>query len=112
MSTAAKKPTNAANLAVDLNLDAYEAAEELKPFVVTVGGKPYQFEHMDSLDAWDVVDAFMGGEVAATVDILAQALGGPEEYAKFRKATKGLPKSKFDHLVRSYMAHSGVNLGE
>lgn len=93
---------------VDLNLDVYEAAEERKPFAVVLGGKRFVFTHMDDLEAWDVVNAFLGGEVEATVSVIEQALG--DDYEEFR--SKPLKKGKFDHLVKSYMAHCGVNAGE
>ncbi len=69
--------------AVDLNLDAYKASADLEPFTVVLGGKPYQFTHIDELPAWDVMDGFVAGEAAATTKILQLALG--DKYTEFRK---------------------------
>lgn len=94
--------------AVDLNLDAYKASADLAPFAVVLGGKRFVFKHIDDLDAWDVVNGFLTGEVAATVRIIEMALG--DEYEEFRK--QPLSKGAFDHLIKSYMVHCGVTLGE
>lgn len=90
------------------NLDTFQNSLEVEPFAVALGGERFELTHLDLLDGWEVVDAFMGGEVQATVDLLKLALG--DSWDEFR--AKRVNRGGLDELTRRYLTHCGVDLGK
>lgn len=104
--TAAVKPAD--DKPFDFNLDAVEAEVDLSPFRVNYGGKRWTFAHMQALNAWDVVEAAEGGDVAAVVGSMRLALG--EQWEEFRKLP--LPQYRLMPLFNAWRDHSGLKPGE
>lgn len=92
----------------DFNLDAVRAEAELTPFVVHWDGRRWEFEHMQALDAWELLAAAEGGEISAITGALELALG--DQWKDFR-AIK-LPQYKLMPLFKAWQKHCGLEPGE
>ncbi|MFJ4799204.1 hypothetical protein [Kitasatospora purpeofusca] len=92
----------------DFNLDAVQAAAELRPFTVQHAGRRWTFEHMDTLNAWPLLAAADGGDVAAMLGIFDQALG--DQWQDFR--SRPMPRHKLNALFDAYRTHCGAAVGE
>lgn len=90
------------------NLDGFKAEGELKPFPVNFKGKLYNMVHLDNLDGFDTIDAFMLNDAGSTKEVLKMALG--DDHAEFRKGKPS--KAMLDELVKRYLAHCGVDTGK
>ncbi|GAA1406277.1 hypothetical protein GCM10009639_53960 [Kitasatospora putterlickiae] len=93
---------------VDFNLDALQASGNLRPFVVQHGGRRWELAHMDTLDAWKLLAAADGGDVAAMLSIFGLALG--DQWQAFQ--AKPMPRHKLSVLFDAYRKHCGVQAGE
>lgn len=92
----------------DFNLDTVEAEVELTPFRVHFGGRRWEFAHMQDLDAWDLIEAAEGGELAAVKGSMELALG--DQWPEFRKIR--MPQYKVMPLFNAWRDHCGVKQGE
>ncbi|MFD7410617.1 hypothetical protein [Kitasatospora purpeofusca] len=92
----------------DFNLDALQAVAELRPFVVQHGGRRWTFQHMDTLDAWQLLASADGGDVAAMLSIFDLALG--DQWPAFR--AQPMPRHKLNSLFDAYRTHCGAAAGE
>ncbi|MEU0808800.1 hypothetical protein [Streptomyces sp. NPDC005970] len=92
----------------DFNLDAVQAESELTPFVVHWNGQRWTFEHMQALDAWELLAAAEGGDVRAVTGALELALG--DQWPEFRKIK--LPQYKLMPLFQAWQKHCGLEPGE
>lgn len=98
----------------DFNLNAVEAESDLKPFVFLWASKDnpnrrFTMQHLESLDAWPLMEAADNGDAGAMAACFRLALG-KEQWADFRKTP--LPQYKLKALFTEYRKHSGQELGE
>lgn len=113
MSTTSK--TNTVKRAVpddatpfDFNLDAVQAEVDLTPWRINWKNRRWQFEHLQNLDVWALLEAAEGGDTKATAGIFRQALG--DQWAEFRKIP--IPQYKMKALFEAYKQHCGLEPGE
>lgn len=106
--TARTAPKTPDDQPFDFNLDAVKAESDLVPFRVHFDGRRWDFDHMESLDIWDLVEAAEGGEVQAMIGVFKTALG--DNFTDFRKVR--LPQYKMKALFDAYRKHCGLEPGE
>jgi hypothetical protein len=92
----------------DFNLDAVEAEVDLTPFRVHAGGRRFEFAHMQSLDAWHLIESAEKGDLHAMLTAMEMALG--DQWADFRALP--LPQYKLMPLFEAWQKHCGVEPGE
>jgi hypothetical protein len=102
----ATKPTDSE--VFDFNLDAVESEVELRPFRVHYKGRRWEFDHLEGLNIWDLVDAAEGGEVKAMVGVFKISLH--DQWDDFRKLN--FPQYKMKALFTAYRKHCGLEPGE
>ncbi|MCR8574672.1 hypothetical protein ACIPXV_02760 [Streptomyces libani] len=93
----------------DFNLDAVQAEVDLTPWRVHWAGRRWEFDHMQNLDVWPLMEAADAGDVEAIMGIFRTALGA-EQWAAFRK--EPLPQYKMKALFDEYRKYSGLAEGE
>ncbi|WP_224284903.1 hypothetical protein [Streptomyces sp. LS1784] len=103
-----RRPRRRDDRPYDFNLDAVQAAAELRPFVVQHAGRRWTLVHMDTLDAFDLLAAADHGDAAAARRIFALALG--DDWDDFR--SHPMPRYKLDRMFTAYQKHCGLKQGE
>ncbi|MEV2277876.1 hypothetical protein AB0I72_20050 [Nocardiopsis sp. NPDC049922] len=83
------------------DLDAVPPPMPLEPFPITWGGKRFVLAHLQGLDAWELTEAAIGGDITAMTGSLRVALG--DQYAEFRAL--GLPQYKVRPLWQAWIDH-------
>jgi hypothetical protein len=102
---AARRPDDAP---FDFNLDAVQAEVELRPFVFQYAGRRWTMQHLQGLDIMPLIAAAGGGDAAAMLGAMREALG--DDWPEFQK--KGLPQYKVLPLFKAYQEHCGTDSGE
>jgi hypothetical protein len=92
----------------DFNLDAVKSEVELTPFRVHFDGRRFEFDHIEGLDIWDLVEAAEGGEIKAMIGVFRTSLG--DQWEDFRRIK--FPQYKMKALFTAYRKHCGMEPGE
>ncbi len=92
----------------DFNLDAVRASAQAIPFVFQHAGRRWNVEHLDQMEAWDLLEAADKGETQAMRAIFSLGMG--KQWPAFRALS--LKRFQLTALFTAYREHCGDTPGE